>query len=493
MTRKRWFRTAVVALAVVFIVGAGFALGRMTSDGGDQAAEAETQQLWTCPMHPDYIAEEPGDCPICGMDLVPVEGDTATAEAPDEPADHDDGEQLWTCPMHPEYIAEEPGACPICGMDLVPVEDAAEGQDGGEQAAMVEGLSTVHLSDAKRQLTGVTTVNAELREIEPKVRTVGIVKPDETEMRTVNAKIGGWVEKLFVDFEGAEIAAGEPMLTIYSPELYQTQQEYLTALAARQRLSSSGYAEVANTGRQMVEAAERRLRLWDIPQNTIDRLRRGGQPQRTMTLHAPVSGIVVKRMVETGAEIKPGMPLLHVVDLSRVWVEADIYEKDLDLVDEGQVVTVSFEAYPGEEWLGRIEQVYPYLEGATRTMKARLTLQNPDGRLKPEMYAEVVIEADDRSLLAVPEDTVINTGEREIVYVRVQEGVYEPRLVETNITSDGWTEILSGLSEGQPVVERGLFMIDSESRLRATVAASPSGAAADDDAEAAPTAGGHQH
>jgi len=466
MTRKRWFRITVIALAVVAIVGVGFAVGRMTAGGGEQAAEAEAQ-LWTCPMHPDYISEEPGSCPICGMDLVPVEGESA---APAESAEADDGVQLWTCPMHPDYIAEEPGSCPICGMDLVPVEDSGGGDSGdAEQAAMIEGLSTVHLTDAKRQLSGVTTVNVERREIEPKLRTVGVVKPDETEMRTVNAKVGGFVEKLYVDFEGAEISAGEPMLTIYSPELYQTQQEYLTALEARSRLSSSGFAEVADTGRQMVEAAERRLRLWDIPQSAIDRLRRTGTPQRTMTLYAPVSGIVTERMVEAGAEIKPGMPLMHVVDLSQVWVEADIYEKDLPLVDEGQVATVTFEAYPGDEWLAKVEHVYPYLEGATRTMKARLTLQNPGGKLKPEMYADVVIDGDGRTMLAVPEDTVINTGQRSIVYVRVEDGVYEPREVQTGITSDGWTEVIDGLKEGQPVVEHGLFMIDSESRLRSSV------------------------
>lgn len=446
MTEKRWFRIALIVAGVIAIVGVGFAIGRITGGGGGAG---------------DHVAE---------------------AEA-----------QLWTCPMHPDYIAEEPGSCPICGMDLVPVEDAGDGEDA-EQAAMIEGLSTVHLSDAKRQLTGVTTVNAELRTLEPSIRTVGIVKPDETEMRTVNAKIGGWIEKLFVDYEGAEVTAGQRLLTIYSPELYQTQQEYLAALRARERLSSSGFAEVASTGRQMVKAAERRLRLWDIPQSAIDRLRRTGQPQRTMTLYAPVSGIVVERLVDAGAEIKPGMPLLHVVDLSKVWVEADIYERDLEAVDEGQIATVTFEAYPGEEWNARVEHVYPYLEGATRTMKARLTLQNPAGKLKPEMYADVVIDGDDRKLLAVPEDTVINTGEREVVYARVQEGVYEPREVQTGISSDGWTEVLSGLEEGQPVVERGLFMIDSESRLRSSVSRHASADDAQDEAdrgEAADT--GHQH
>ncbi|MGI5817351.1 MAG: efflux RND transporter periplasmic adaptor subunit [Armatimonadota bacterium] len=440
MTQTRWFRIALVAAAAIVVVGVGFGLGRMTAGGGEQTAEV--QQLWTCPMHPEYIAEEPGECPICGMDLVPVD----SIDDVDEHADHSE---------------------------------------------MIEGLSTVHLTDARRQLTGVTTVNAQSRSLDPSVRTVGIVKADESQMRTVNAKIGGWVEKLYVAFEGDRITAGQPMLTIYSPELYQTQQEYLAALAARRKLASSSVPEIADTGRQMVESAERRLRLWDIPQGVIDRLRRGGQPQRTVTLHAPVSGVVVRHMVEAGAEIKPGMPLLHVVDLSSVWVEADIYEQDLALVDEGQIATVSFNAYPGETWRGRVEHVYPYLEGSTRTMKARLTLHNADAKLKPEMYAEVVIEGDGRSVLAVPADAVIDIGQRRLVYVETQEGVYEPREVRTGVSRDGWVEILSGLSERQAVVERGLFMIDSESRLRATVSRAGSGEEHDD--EAAGAGAGHQH
>lgn len=424
MTRTRWFRTALIVVAVIAIGAIGFGIGRVGGgDGGEQAAAEK--QLWTCPMHPEYITDRPGQCPICGMDLVPLERGGATAAA---------------------------------------------GEDAdGAMTVLVEGLSTVHLTDARRRLSGVTTVTAEVRSAHSTVRTVGIVKADETSMRTVNAKVGGWVERLFVDFEGAPISAGQPMLTIYSPQLYQTQQEYLAALGARERLASSEFPEVVRTGRQMVESAERRLRLWDIPQSDIDRLRRGGEPRRTMTLYAPVSGIVVDRMVEAGMEIKPGAPLLHVADLSTVWVEADIYEQDLNLVEPGQTATVTFAAYPGESWNGRIEYVYPYLEGQTRTMKARLSLQNADGRLKPDMYGEVALAGSESHVLAVPADAVIKTGERQIVYVETGERVYEPREVTTGGETDGWVEVLSGLSEGEKIVDRGLFMIDSESRLRAAV------------------------
>lgn len=427
MTRTRRLRTALIVVAVVAIGVIGFGIGRL--GGGDGAAPAE-EQLWTCPMHPEYVSDQPGSCPICGMDLVPVNREGTAA---------------------------------------------AEGGSDGEVGELVAGLSTVHLTEARRQLSGVTTVAAQIRSTHPTVRTVGIVTADETSMRTVNAKVGGFVEKLFVDFEGAPIRAGEPMLTIYSPQLYQTQQEYLAALAARRQLASSQFPEVARAGEQMVEAAERRLRLWDIPQSDIDRLRRGGEPRRTMTLYAPVSGIVVKRLVEAGMEIKPGAPLLHVADLSSVWVEADVYEQDLKLVEPGQIATVTFAAYPGESWNGRVEYVYPYLEGQTRTLKARLSLRNPDGRLRPEMYAEVTLDGAESHVLAVPADAVIRTGERHLVYVETQEGVYTPRAVETGIETDGWVEVLSGLREGERVVERGLFMIDSESRLRASVAGAAAG------------------
>ncbi|MGC9317695.1 MAG: efflux RND transporter periplasmic adaptor subunit [Armatimonadota bacterium] len=466
MTRARWFRVGLVLVGVTAVLAVGFGLGRYSAGGGEGAAA--DQQLWHCPMHSDYVSEEPGACPICGMDLVPIEDEQAgAATVQDAASPH----QMWTCPMHPDYVSEQPGSCPICGMDLVPVE-RDQGGGGDDQASVVEGLSSVHLTEAKRQLTGVTTVATQIRELSSDVRTVGIVRPDETTMRTVNAKVGGWVERLYIDFAGAEIEAGQPMLTIYSPQLYQTQREYVAALKARRRLSASEFAEVSRVGEQMVAAAEQRLRLWDIPQADIERLRHGGSPQRAMTLYAPVTGVVTQRLVEAGAEIKPGTPLLHVVDLSSVWVEADVFEQDLDRVEEGQIATVTFEAFPGERWQGGVQYVYPWLEGETRSMKARIPLRNPGRKLKPEMYGQVQIKGSPEQVLAVPEEAVIDTGERQVVYVATQEGVYEPREVRVGRTSDGWIEILDGLEEGRQVVERGLFMIDSESRLRAAVSSS---------------------
>ena len=381
--------------------------------------------------------------------------------------------QLWRCPMHPEYISDSPGECPICGMTLVLIEEEQEADMA--EASMVAGLSTVHLSDTKRQLVGVTTVAVVRQAMSKKIRTVGIVKPDETNLRTVNAKIGGWIEQLYVDFEGAPIRRGQPMLTIYSPELLQTQEEYLAALQIQEELQHSEFVEVQRTGQQLVAAAERRLRLWDIPEKDIARLRKTGETRRTMTLYAPYTGIVLERMVEVGTEIKPGMPLFKISDLSRLWIEADIYEKDIADVRNGQAVTITFDAYPGKEWTGTIEYTYPYLDGRTRTMKARIALKNPGLSIKPEMYAQIQIDLPLGDVLAIPMQSVIDTGERKVVYVETDTGMYTPQQIKTGKDNGSVVEVLEGLSEGEQIVERGLFMIDSESRLRAKISGASTG------------------
>lgn len=382
--------------------------------------------------------------------------------------------QLWHCPMHPEYVADRPGECPICGMDLVLIKEE-EHEATMAESSLVEGLSTVQLTDTKRQLIGVSTVPVTRESMRKEIRTVGIAKPDETSLRTVNAKIGGWIEQLYVDFEGAPIRRGQPMLTIYSPELLQTQEEYLAALQVQREMAGSGFPEIQRTGQQLVTAAERRLRLWDIPAADISRLRETGKPRRTMTLYAPYTGIVLERMVEVGTEIKPGMPLFKVSDLSRLWIEADIYEKDLAEVRTGQAVTITFDAYPDKEWTGHIEYTYPYLEGLTRTMKVRISLDNPGLLIKPEMYAQVYLELSVGDIVVIPTQTVIDTGVRQVVYVETATGMYTPREIKTGQDNGAVVEVLEGLTEGEKVVERGLFMLDSESRLRAKISGASQG------------------
>lgn len=419
MTRRRWIIAAAALLLVIAIVTA-VGVVRGSGGGGSGQEAAESGQKWHCPMHPDYVADAPGSCPICGMDLVPIE--EGKTESGDE-----------------------------------------------ELAETVSGLSTVHLDEAKRQLIGVTTAPVMYRKLGEDIDTVGIIKPDETRLRTINARIGGWIERLYVDFEGDTISRGELMLSIYSPEFVQAQEEYLAALEAQKNLSSSSIAQVRETGHSLLRGALRRMELWNIPQSAISRLRRTGTVTRTVDLHAPFSGVVMKRMVATGAKISPGQPLFTVSDLSSVWVEADIYEKDLHRVSEGQSALITLDAYPETDWLGTVEHTYPYVDGDSRTMKGRISLKNSDGRLKPQMYAHVTIAGPVSRKLVVPSSAVVDTGERHLVYVQRQEGVYEPREIEAGTDSNGYTAVLSGLDEGDRVVKRGLFMIDSESRLHATI------------------------
>jgi multidrug efflux pump subunit AcrA (membrane-fusion protein) len=337
---------------------------------------------------------------------------------------------------------------------------------GGEHAAMTAGvgdMSPVVLDDEAARRIGVAFTTVEYRPLPLVVRAVGTVTYDETRLATVNPKIEGWVELLHVDFTGAPVSVGAPLLEVYSPMLVSAQEELI--LAAR-LAAAAAPGRAAENATQLLESARRRLAYWDIPEDEIHGIEQSGEPTKTLTLRAPASGIVVEKNVVRGDRIMPGMTLYRIADLSRVWIEADVFEKDLALVAEGQSALVTFEAFLGQDFAARVTYVYPSVSMQSRTARIRLELPNPEIALKPGMYANITLQVPPAEPSAVvPRSSVIETGARALVFVQAADGVLRPREVTVGRTSGQLTQILAGLTAGERVVSSAAFLVDAESNL----------------------------
>jgi Cu(I)/Ag(I) efflux system membrane fusion protein len=329
----------------------------------------------------------------------------------------------------------------------------------------------VQISPERQQLIGVKIGKVEMRPLEKIIRTVGRVDYDERKVVTVSPKIGGWIEDLYVDFTGRFVRQGEPLLTIYSPELVSTQEEYLIALRARKDLVKSPFPEVAASGNSLVESARRRLKLWDISDDQIKALEESGQAKKTLTLYSPFSGFVLEKMAFKGMNVMPGMALFKLADLSTVWLYADIYEYELPFIRVGQQAAIQLSYLQGETFTGKAIYIYPSLDPNTRTAKVRFEFPNPDGKLKPEMYGNVEIKVHLGQRLVVAEGAIIDTGLRQMAIVDKGNGYFEPREVKVGAKVDHYYEILKGLKAGERVVTSANFLIDSESRFKEAVGA----------------------
>jgi len=372
--------------------------------------------------------------------------------------------QVWTCPMHPSVQLPHPGNCPICGMTLVPME-----QTEPKVKSEVEGHGVVEIAPGKQQLIGVVTTRVEVRDLNNLIRAVGQVVVDEERLSDIHTKIEGWIEKLYVNKTGQLVHSGQPLLTIYSPDLVSTQEEYLVALRSRERTKDSPFPEVRRSGDSLVAAARKRLELWDISAAEIARLDRTGEVKKALTLYSPATGYVMERMAVAGMRVMPEMTLYRLADLSRVWVDVSVYEYEAPLLRVGERATLKLAAHPGRELSGRVSYVYPVVETMTRTLRARVEFPNPALMLKPGMYGDVVIEAPAGKALAIPEEAVLDSGTRKLVFVKQGEGTFVPREVTVGARAAGYYPVLTGLSQGEQVVSSPNFLIDSESRLQAAV------------------------
>jgi membrane fusion protein, copper/silver efflux system len=477
---------SLLPLAIAFLAIGTLTVGMLSSGCGRTAGSRTASQQhrrYQCPMHPTYVSDRPGDCPICGMKLVPVESKEpkapAGSSAPVAAATDAAGPRRilhYRNPMDPAVTSPVPMKDPM-GMDYVPVYS-----DEVSAAGAVEGHAPVEVSPDELRLAGLTTTVARRGTLARTIRTVGDVEADETRVSQVHTKVSGWVEKLFVSSSGQAVRKGQPLLSIYSPELLATQEEFLRARESAARFAASDVAEVRSGGTELLEAARQRLLLFDVPRSLVETLERTGQPQRSVTLQAPASGFVTAKDVLAGARIEPGMTLFTVTDLSRVWVEGEIYEYEASLVRLGQRARVTLAYDPSKTYTGRIGTIYPYLDPGTRTLRVRFEIDNPGLTLKPGMYANIELQAQAAEGVLVPDASILDTGPRQIVYVKIGEGRYEPRQVKVGLRSDGQAQILSGVRAGEAVVDRANFLLDSESRLRAAIGRSPAAGTAPGDA-----------
>jgi Cu(I)/Ag(I) efflux system membrane fusion protein len=332
----------------------------------------------------------------------------------------------------------------------------------------VPGLAGVEIDPARQQLIGLKTVPATRGPVSGAWRTVGRVAIDETRVRHVNLKVPGFVERVYVDFIGKKVKKGDPLFSIYSPELLAAQEEYLLALRTSEGLAGAGAASA--DGPALVAAARRKLALWDVPEAEIERLARTGQPSKTLTFYSPAAGVVTKKDVVEGMKLDAGAMPYEIVDLSSVWVLADVYESELRFVKEDMAATLRLNAFPNREFKGKVVFIDPLLDPATRTVKVRLTFPNPTGELRPEMFGEAVLQGAPHDALRIPVDAVIDSGTEKVVFVAVGAGKFEPRMIQLGASDGTHVEVTGGLKEGERVVTRANFLVDSESRLRASLA-----------------------
>ena len=367
-------------------------------------------------------------------------------------------------PMHPWYRSNKPGIAPDCGMKLVPVY----AEETSPLAPAPPGA--VQISTARQQLLGLTTAKAEYRSLDKVVRTVGRVELDEERIANVHVKVSGWIQKVFVDYTFQHVMKGDPLFTLYSPELLASEQEYLLALKADRELGASTFAEVAAGGKNLREAARRRLELWDLTDQQLRELEQTGKAQREITFYAPASGHVLERKAFPNQYVTPETELYKIADHSEVWVIADIYEAEMAALQLGQEATLTADSLPGQTLKGHVVFIPPHLMEETRTLPARMEFPNPDLTLRPGMFVNVELRRALGRQLTVPVDAVLDSGERQRVFVARGDGVFEPREVKLGERTEEYAVIVSGLRAGEKVVTRANFLVDSESNLRQAVA-----------------------
>ncbi|MEO8274831.1 MAG: efflux RND transporter periplasmic adaptor subunit [Thermoanaerobaculia bacterium] len=380
--------------------------------------------------------------------------------------------ELWTCPMHPGYVSDHPGSCPICNMDLVR-KDAARAPVNSAAAAATAGTSEVVLSDAGAQLAGVQTEAARVGHLKRKTRASGSVVADERRRVRAQSKISGWVEKLAVGATGQYVHKGEAAMAIYSPALLSAQSEYLLARDAANRFAGSELPEVRRGGQDLLVAARRRLELLDVPESFIVELDRTRTVQRTVDLIVPATGFVTEKAVTLGQEIVPGMDLYTVTDLSRVWVEAAFYESDARLLAVGRAAEIHLPFDPGKSVSAKISYIYPTVDAQARTLTARFELANPGFSLRPGMFVDVELETDLGEAVLVPETAVLDSGLSKVVFVETAPGRFERRTVDVGERSDGAIQIVRGIAAGDKVATKANFLLDAESRLGRDSATGP--------------------
>lgn len=355
-----------------------------------------------------------------------------------------------------EHPAEKPGSTA-----QAPAESTATSPESAS--------GTVTIAPERLQTIGVKFEEVARRPLEKVIRTVGRVEIDERRLARVNLKFAGWIDELFVSAIGDHVKKGQSLFTIYSPDIVATQEEYLLALQSIKELGQSEFPEVSRGAKDLLEATRRRFQLWDITADHIRYLEQTGKVLRTLPLHSPITGTVIRMEARRGTYVSPGTELYMIADLAHIWILGDIYEYELPFITIGQGATVTLSYDPSTKLHGHVGFIYPTLDPKTRTAKVRFELENPGEKLKPEMYANVALKIPLGTRLAVPRDAVIESGERQLIFIHHGGGKLEWRSVKLGVSAGAWVEVVEGLKEGDHIITSANFLIDSESQLKAAV------------------------
>lgn len=434
----------IMGASILALLGTGILI---TCSKKTEVRSSKTKEImYHCPMHPNYISHEPGKCPICGMDLVPI-----PSSEPQKDANTGIGRVLYyRDAMNPSFTSDKPGKAPD-GMALVPVY---EGENSGNGAS-------VKIDPAMVQSAGVQTEKAAVRSLTKDIRTSALVAADERRVTTITTKNAGYIEKLYVNYTGQPVKKGQPLYSIYSQELVSAQAEYLQVFK-----NAAG----GDSG-QLLRSARQRLLNWDITEEQIGELEKRGETEKTITVVSPAAGIVAEKMVVEGQSIEPGMQLYKVIDYSNVWVEGEIYQQDIPLVHVGQHGIIELDYSSSGQFDGTVTYIAPELNRESKTLMIRLELANtPDLKIKPGMNATVTIHSVmNKNIVTVSEQAVIHSGVQTLVVIAKGDGYFEPREVKIGQTAGGYTEVVEGLTEGEEIVTSSQFLIDSESNLKTAI------------------------
>ena len=456
----------ILVLTLAVLVGA------TTSCRQSKRAAAGDVAYYTCTMHPSVKSQDPkGKCPICNMDLVPVMKQAAANTAGD----------YYTCTMHASVKSKDPKAkCPICGMDLVPVKGKASNSDGTNSPVSPHAhgaMGTTAMPETsefvvpveRQQMIGVTYARVTKKPVKHSLRAVGFVTYDKQRHWDYVSRVDGYVQKLQIFSRGEIVEENQPLLTIYSPEVLTTQQEYLDALRMLDEAKQTGQKIMVDNASKLLESAKRRLSLWNITDNQVRDLAKNGKAADTVTLFSPFKGVVQNLQVDQGRRVTTGDHLVDIADLSVVWVWAEFYQDEFPLLKKDLTVSITSSAYPDEKLSGKIALIDPFLNESKRTGRVRIDVANPELKLRPEMYVDVELERDLGEGLVIPASAVLPTGKRHLVFVDKGDGKLEPRFIQVERQSGEDYVVKSGLEEGDRIVASGNFLIDAESKVQGAI------------------------
>jgi len=464
----------IVLITGVAAAGLAVLLTSCSQRGAD--AKPADVDYYTCTMHPSVKSHDPkAKCPICSMDLVPVMKKGAGAGTGGDVS-------YYTCTMHPSVKSKDPNAkCPICSMDLTPVkkrdgnaaaihaEHAGHAAGAAPQTGATPGDDTpgeFSVPVERQQQIGVTFAAVEKRPFTHTVRAAGLVAYDKQRHWDYVARVEGYVKKLFVSSRGERVEKDAPLLTLYSPDLLATQNEFLNVLRLRDEAKAKGNQAALEGAERLVASAKQRLRLWNITDDQVAGLAKTRQAEETLTLHSPFRGVVQNIPVDQGGRVMTGDHLVDVADLSVVWVWAQFYQDELPMLKKDLPITITTSSYPGEKFLGKISVIDPFISEATRTGRVRIDVENPDFKLRPEMYVDVDLTMDMGEGIAVPVSAVLPTGKHNIVFMDKGGGKLEPRFIELGRKYGEFYEVKSGLKESERVVTSANFLIDAEAKVQ---------------------------